>query len=163
MAMSAIAGRRSPHVAARPAGTVLAFEPAPHPGLTGALCTAVEPEVFFPDPEDHEAAALAKGLCAQCPVREVCLAVALASEGDAKVYTRFGIWGGKDPRERYAISRRDRNTDVNNARRPVECGTRRGYQQHQRRGEVAYAACRLANAARSRRRRVRGAAGAVAA
>jgi hypothetical protein len=62
-----------------------------------AECRSVEPETFFPTAEDgpvYEAqVAVAKAVCARCPVRAECLAEAL-------VRVPFGIAGGLTPEER---------------------------------------------------------------
>lgn len=62
-----------------------------------ARCRSVEPETFFPTAEDgpvYEAqVAVAKAVCARCPVRAECLAEAL-------VRIPFGIAGGLTPEER---------------------------------------------------------------
>lgn len=62
-----------------------------------ARCRSVEPETFFPTAEAgpvYEAqVAVAKAVCARCPVRNDCLAEAL-------VRIPFGIAGGLTPEER---------------------------------------------------------------
>jgi WhiB family transcriptional regulator, redox-sensing transcriptional regulator len=54
----------------------------------------VDPDLFFPDPDETEKIAAAKALCAQCPVRRTCL--------DAALETRdiHGIRGGMTEEER---------------------------------------------------------------
>ncbi|NUK71097.1 WhiB family transcriptional regulator [Streptomyces lunaelactis] len=104
-----IAGTRNGHLSARPSGAwVLGFELAPNPGLAAALCKGIEPELFFPERGDRRTAALAREICAQCPVAAACLADALAIEGSAGHAMRFGIRGGTTPEERYTIHRRSR-------------------------------------------------------
>ncbi|MCF3102953.1 WhiB family transcriptional regulator [Streptomyces roseoverticillatus] len=169
---------------------MLAFEVAPDPGLAGALCAAVEPELFFPVRGDHATANLAREICARCPVIEACLADALKMEGGRSHSNRFGIRGGLSPNQRYQLARRMRraNQALGTAPRPAEvaagprstedaaaplpsavpesklapCGTRRGYLRHRREGEDACKAC-LNHAAGGRRRRTAGAAEEVAA
>ncbi len=63
-----------------------------------ALCTEVDPELFFP--EKGGSTRQAKQVCMACEVRTECLEYALAT-GE-----RFGIFGGKSERERRAIARR---------------------------------------------------------
>lgn len=64
-----------------------------------ALCQStehhqVDPEIFFPEPDETHKIAAAKKLCAQCPVRRTCLDAALeASDSD-------GIRGGMTEEER---------------------------------------------------------------
>ncbi|MEV8476565.1 WhiB family transcriptional regulator [Streptomyces sp. NPDC051173] len=163
-----IAGRRSPHLATRPAG-VLAFEPAPDPGLTGALCAQVEPELFFPESGDKQTAELAREICVRCPVAAACLADALRAEEGQSHRSRFGIRGGTSPEQRswlYLLSRQPEEAAVaarppvvvpaRPKREPVKCGTRRGYQRHRRNGEDACARCRSVNSAADRRLRSTG-------
>lgn len=72
-----------------------------------AACRTHPTQIFFtnnndnrPDSRDERAA---KAICVDCPVRVDCLAFGLEE--------RFGIWGGRTPRERRQIRRI--------ARRPV--------------------------------------------
>jgi WhiB family transcriptional regulator, redox-sensing transcriptional regulator len=57
----------------------------------GAACAGVEPRVF--DGRDPGSVALAREICAKCPVAVRCLAWAMAAEP-------WGIWGGMTARER---------------------------------------------------------------
>ncbi|NEA39876.1 WhiB family transcriptional regulator [Streptomyces sp. SID11385] len=54
----------------------------------------VDPETFFPEPDETDKIATAKALCAQCPVRRTCL--------DAALETRdtWGVRGGLTEEER---------------------------------------------------------------
>ncbi|MFF4736324.1 WhiB family transcriptional regulator [Streptomyces sp. NPDC001262] len=131
----------------------LAFELAPDPGLREAVCTTFSPALFFPDESDEGLVALARDLCSLCPVKAACLALALETEGCARPYMRFGIWGGTTPKERYVLYRLKRQTVAAVVMRPGVCGTCRGYTKHRRSGEDACDACRAAVAADSRRRR----------
>ncbi|MER0241055.1 WhiB family transcriptional regulator [Streptomyces sp. HSW2009] len=54
----------------------------------------VDPEIFFPDPDETEKITAAKSLCGQCPVRRTCLDAALEG-GDTD-----GIRGGLTEEER---------------------------------------------------------------
>ncbi|WP_033817797.1 WhiB family transcriptional regulator [Kitasatospora sp. MBT63] len=70
-----------------------------------AVCTPteynpVDPETFFPGPEEADKIATAKALCAQCPVARVCLDAALET-GDT-----HGIRGGYTEEEREALHAR---------------------------------------------------------
>ena len=67
---------------ARPRLTVAA------PLLPAAACRAADPRLFFP-PEGDEGAE-AKAICAGCPVRAECYALAVANGEEC------GIWGGVD-------------------------------------------------------------------
>ncbi|MFG2918338.1 WhiB family transcriptional regulator [Kitasatospora sp. NPDC048298] len=70
-----------------------------------AACTPteynpVDPETFFPGPEDADRIATAKALCAQCPVARACLDTALET-GDT-----HGIRGGLTEEEREPLHAR---------------------------------------------------------
>ncbi|MFD7070631.1 WhiB family transcriptional regulator [Streptomyces sp. NPDC059913] len=54
----------------------------------------VDPDIFFPDPDETGKIAVAKALCGQCPVRRVCLDAALEAG------TTDGIRGGLTEEER---------------------------------------------------------------
>ncbi|MFE3657232.1 WhiB family transcriptional regulator [Streptomyces sp. NPDC059165] len=76
-----------------------------------ARCRTVGVAIFFPDgPGAQNQAGIreAKAVCAWCTVREPCLELALAREGDTDRFKRAGIWGGTTPRERAAIASRRR-------------------------------------------------------
>lgn len=73
-----------------------------HPGAPAdwrdsASCAQSDPELFYADSAAAKAAA--KAVCARCPVRDTCLAVALVT-GE-----RFGVWGGLDADERARLAR----------------------------------------------------------
>ncbi|MER6302224.1 WhiB family transcriptional regulator [Kitasatospora sp. NPDC001539] len=98
---------RTPHLAARPAATVLAeYRPNPDSDLRGAVCAGVDTALFFPDPDEIGAAAAewaerrAKMICAGCPVKSLCLADALERREP------HGIFGGLNERERNRVLRR---------------------------------------------------------
>lgn len=65
-----------------------------------AACRGVDPEIFFPGPDDDEA--LPKTICAACPVQQRCLGFAVA------VGERFGVWGGLTDKERKQLSADER-------------------------------------------------------
>ena len=54
----------------------------------------VDPEIFFPEPDEMDRIRAAKAVCAQCPVRRVCLDAALENRD------RLGIRGGLTEQER---------------------------------------------------------------
>jgi len=62
---------------------------------TRGACRSVDPETFFPAPNEPSDGAIA--LCGGCEVRAQCLAWAL-QVGDC-----HGVWGGTTPRERRAM------------------------------------------------------------
>jgi WhiB family transcriptional regulator, redox-sensing transcriptional regulator len=67
---------------------------------TDAACRGMDPDVFFPTDEVGQAAAL--DVCAECPVRELCLEFAIRSR------QTDGVWGGTTPRERRKLIRQRR-------------------------------------------------------
>lgn len=68
------------------------FDPA---WRTRGVCQSVDPETFFPAPNEPTEAAVA--VCRTCDVQGSCLAWAL-DVGDC-----HGVWGGTTPRERRAM------------------------------------------------------------
>lgn len=62
-----------------------------------AACRGLDTNLFFPERGDNSTLKEARALCATCPVREECLAVADPI---------FGLWGGLTPDER--LERRKR-------------------------------------------------------
>ncbi|WP_328347818.1 WhiB family transcriptional regulator [Streptomyces violaceus] len=60
----------------------------------------VDPDLFFPEPDEMDRISQAKALCAQCPVRNTCLDAALEN-GD-----RDGIRGGMTEEERDLLHRK---------------------------------------------------------
>ena len=67
-----------------------------------AACRGIDPDIFYPVSEDD--AEEAKAICAQCPVRQVCLEFALVNR------EREGVWGGLLERERRRLARQRRKT-----------------------------------------------------
>ena len=68
-----------------------------------AACRAHDPELFFPIGTSGPAVAqlaAAKAVCETCPVREPCLAWALATRQES------GVWGGLGEEERVSLRRR---------------------------------------------------------
>lgn len=105
-----------------------------------ALCTEVDPELFFPNggpvPE-------ARRICGACSVRQECLEYALANGVQ-------GVWGGTSHRERRDLgaTRRVQTPDPAYA-----CGTEAGARRHNRAGEPVCPECKTAASAAARRRR----------
>ena len=62
-----------------------------------AACLTSDPELWFPK-VDHQASR-AREICGACPVREQCLALAIAND------ERDGIWAGMNRTERNAARR----------------------------------------------------------
>ncbi|SBW27339.1 transcription factor WhiB [Candidatus Protofrankia californiensis] len=81
-------------------------------------CWDVDPELFFPPDGDGPAVARqvarARTVCAACPVRAACLAVALAPDAaadagagddpDPALYAPDGVWAGLTADERRAVA-----------------------------------------------------------
>ena len=72
-------------------------------------CASMDPEIFFPEDkqgrasrEDHWEIAFAKGICQDCPIRNLCLEYALTADEE------FGIWGGFTTSERRALLKKKR-------------------------------------------------------
>jgi len=59
-------------------------------------CQTTDPEIWFSDQEEGTGThyKLARQLCSQCPVQNLCLEYAIVAE------ETFGVWGGLTPRER---------------------------------------------------------------
>ena len=65
-----------------------------------ANCKGSNQDDFFP--ERGSSTVIAKKICSECKVKELCLEYAVERK------ERFGIWGGKSERERRAIRRERR-------------------------------------------------------
>ncbi|MFF4099132.1 WhiB family transcriptional regulator [Streptomyces sp. NPDC001903] len=84
-------------VVQRGRSAIEAGSPAVLPGLSAPACRNADPALFFPAygvPLSEIQIRAAKELCAGCPVREECLAIAVRSDESD------GIWGGTTPLER---------------------------------------------------------------
>ena len=64
------------------------------PNFEGAMCSTVDPEIFFPSAGSHRRIMQAKDICFKCYRRVECLNFAL-EEG-----ITWGIWGGTTGRDR---------------------------------------------------------------
>lgn len=67
-----------------------------------AACQGLDPEIFYPPSEEE--AEEARAICAQCPVRQLCLEHALTHR------ERDGVWGGRTERERRRLLRQRRKS-----------------------------------------------------
>jgi WhiB family transcriptional regulator, redox-sensing transcriptional regulator len=65
-----------------------------------ALCSQMDPELWFPEPWEDDGPA--KLICSRCPVQSACLAQALDANEE------YGVWGGLSPEERRELHRRMR-------------------------------------------------------
>lgn len=61
------------------------------PNLSGAICATTDPEVWFPEQGEGSKSQLARKLCQQCPVRDLCLERTLDT---ADALTHTGVWAG---------------------------------------------------------------------
>nr|BFD92235.1 hypothetical protein KitaXyl93_35950 [Kitasatospora sp. Xyl93] len=108
-----LTGTRAPHRPGRPLAARLAeYQPSPDGALPGAACVGADPDLFYPEPDedtdltDDAAAAAwwaerrAKMICAGCPVRLMCLELALERR------EKHGILGGMTAAERDALHQR---------------------------------------------------------
>ncbi len=76
-----------------------------------AACLDEDPELFFPLGSMGVAMRQieeAKAVCRRCPVAELCLKTAIATDSD------YGVWGGFDEDERRASKRRNARRIQNN-------------------------------------------------
>lgn len=74
------------------------------PELAAGLCVEHHsPDIWHPAATDDTTAQAATEVCAECPVRQACLMFALRAEGCKETSARYGIYGGKTPRQRRTI------------------------------------------------------------
>ena len=74
-----------------------------------AVCASVEPELFYPAPQEHVRRRQAKAVCKSCPVVNECLQWALESGQD------HGVWGGLSEDERRTLKRRNARARIRTA------------------------------------------------
>jgi WhiB family redox-sensing transcriptional regulator len=65
-------------------------------------CRGLDAGVFYPDTDEE--AEIAKQVCAECGVRQLCLEYALTSR------EKVGVWGGATERERRRMLRQRRRS-----------------------------------------------------
>ena len=70
--------------------------------MAAGKCREVHPSTFFPS--DGVGVEFARRICAECPVKAMCLEYALTNRID------HGVWGGASERERRRILRQRRLT-----------------------------------------------------
>lgn len=68
--------------------------------MDDALCAQTDPELFFPDPGQTSSVAVAKRVCAECPVITKCGDHAQTLEGGVIQPYRYGTWAATSPKER---------------------------------------------------------------
>lgn len=101
-------------------------------------CVGVDPALFYPGRGDNFAAAEARSVCLDCPVREDCAEWAIRHE-------RQGIWGGLSEKERRRLRKARGITVETPDALAAPHGTSARYQAHRRAGERACAPCRRAH------------------
>lgn len=69
-----------------------------------AICSQVDPELWFPEPGEWTRTREAKRLCHTCPLVMACRRWAL----DHLALSEYGIWGGTTPNERRALRRKQK-------------------------------------------------------
>lgn len=81
-----------------------------------ALCRGLDANIWFPEkPQGRDYFAVARSYCNKCDVREECLAEAMAQDPDND---RFGMFGGKSPRERARIRENRPEPSINIPKMP---------------------------------------------
>lgn len=108
------------------------------PGADQALCAQIGGDWWFP--RKGGSPRVARKVCAQCPVREACLAYAL--EIDAE----WGVWGGKTEIERRKLRRGTLACERNHPGEDSDIAPREGSQGDR---------CRVCDRVTTRRRRER--------
>jgi hypothetical protein len=105
--------------------------------MSEAACRdTINPEAWFRGdklPADRADTAAAVAICKTCPVAQLCLERALADEGSIGASSRFGIFGGLDPKQRMKLDRKRRGLTHPYPHFP--CGTEAAYYRHSRKGE----------------------------
>lgn len=74
----------------------------PNAWVEEAVCSTIDPELFFPDRSNHQGYREARKICQSCPVAQQCLEDAMRFEAGASSH-RFGMYGGTTPAERDII------------------------------------------------------------
>lgn len=102
-------------------------------------CATADPETFYGTPAEQ---AHAKTVCLGCPLRDDCLADAIA-RGE-----RFGVWGGLTTKERSKLKANDGRWVDDEGRLRLACGTVPALKAHEFYGELCET-CAAAQAART--------------
>lgn len=98
--------------------------------MADALCREIGGDFWHPDRGEWGVVQIAKRVCGMCPVKDACLAHALAHDEP------HGIWGGVTPKGRMWLKRQG-------SRFPH--GTVAGYRRHHRENTKPCFECRRAN------------------
>lgn len=78
---------------------------AGHDWEAHAACRRHDPELWHPE-QGGDGGAEARRICRECPVRQQCLAAALAEERHLAAGARHGIRGGHSARARLRIQKK---------------------------------------------------------
>jgi len=112
--------------------------------MADAPCAQNDPDLSFPGGKGkfELAYAQAKRDCDRCPLqlREECLELALKGEGNSAAVTRFGVFGGLDPDERYALAK-ERSAERAQSPHTAGHGTQARARAHRRAGETPCGPC----------------------
>jgi len=100
-----------------------------------ANCIGRDLSLFYPKHDNAAAFAHGREVCLACPVKEECLAHALATN------EQHGMWGGASPRERRAISAGAQMLAEWGSYHGDAAGTPRGYYREKRAGQKPCYAC----------------------
>ena len=98
----------------------------------------MDTNVFFPGRHDFVAVRNARAVCATCPVRDECLADAVATDEDGG----FGIRGGVGPKKRRKLRAASKPGPL---LKPIEHGTDAAYHRHRAHGTTPCQSCREAH------------------
>lgn len=110
--------------------------------MADALCRQVGGDFWYSDKEEPEHLSrinIAKRVCEMCPVKDACLAHALATD------ERHGVWGGLTPRQRSQLVMRRFGGGFPH-------GTEAGRRRHLSEGTPPCTVCREADRRRRRER-----------
>ena len=121
------------------------------PWMARRNCAGSDPALWFAtrgeSPSYAREAALAKEICAECPVATACLEYAMRVEGTEHFDLRFGIYGGTTPRQRWERRREMDGKPIpprpSDRHRP--CGTPAAYRRHLSNDEDPCTECKAAN------------------
>ena len=123
------------------------LDTTPLPWMAQAACIGKTADLFYPERHDAVEVKYAVAICQACPVRQECLAHAIATGED------HGVWGGLTPGQRWdhAHGQAPRRQGRPPTMRPIVHGTAAGYQAHYRRGTDPCQPCRDAHSESTRR------------
>lgn len=70
--------------------------------MADASCLESSPDAWFPEVGNSHESKMVKGICKECPVKDLCLEYALLHR------IEWGIWGGLSANERKVLLRKSR-------------------------------------------------------